>query len=158
MKGGPVPPFSFEAGALRKPAGRRAAVEADADRKDNVVPQAEVPSPTTVALKGCCPRCGKGRLFRGFLALAPRCESCGLDYAFIDTADGPAFFVMSFVGVVVVGLALWVEFAYEPPIWLHIVMWFALTAILSLALVRPSKALMVALQFRHKAEEGRLER
>ena len=66
---------------------------------------------------------------------------------------------MSIVGIVVVGLALWVEFAYEPPIWLHIVMWFALTAILSLALVRPSQgALMVALQFRHKAEEGRLEK
>jgi uncharacterized protein (DUF983 family) len=117
----------------------------------------EAPSPFTVALKGCCPRCGKGRLFNGFLSLAPRCEACGLDYGFIDTADGPAFFVMSFVGVVVVGLALWVEFAYEPPIWLHIVMWFALTGILSLALVRPSKGLMVALQFHHKAEEGKLE-
>ena len=117
----------------------------------------DAPSATTVALKGCCPRCGKGRLFNGFLALAPRCEVCGLDYGFIDTADGPAFFVMSFVGIVVVGLALWVEFAYEPPIWLHIVMWFALTGILSLALVRPSKGLMVALQFHHKAEEGRLE-
>jgi uncharacterized protein (DUF983 family) len=65
---------------------------------------------------------------------------------------------MSLVGLVVVGLALWVEFTYEPPIWLHIVMWFALTAVLSLALVRPSKALMVALQFRHRAEEGRLEK
>ena len=117
----------------------------------------DAPSPMTVALKGCCPRCGKGRLFNGFLALAPRCEVCGLDYGFIDTADGPAFFVMSFVGIVVVGLALWVEFAFEPPIWLHIVMWFALTGILSLALVRPSKGLMVALQFHHKAEEGRLE-
>lgn len=118
----------------------------------------DAPSPMAVALKGCCPRCGKGRLFKGYLSLAPRCEVCGLDFSFIDTADGPAFFVMSFVGIVVVGLALWVEFAYEPPIWLHIVMWFALTGILSLALVRPSKALMVALQFRHKAEEGRLER
>jgi uncharacterized protein (DUF983 family) len=118
----------------------------------------DAPSPAAVAIKGRCPRCGRGRLFNGFLTLAPGCESCGLDYAFIDTADGPAFFVMSLVGVVVVGLALWVEFTYEPPIWLHIVMWFALTAVLSLALVRPSKALMVALQFRHRAEEGRLEK
>ena len=115
------------------------------------------PTPTTVALKGTCPRCGKGRLFKGFLSLAPRCEVCGLDYSFIDTADGPAFFVMSFVGIVVVALALWVEFTFAPPIWLHLVMWFGLTAILSLLLVRPLKALMVALQFKHKAEEGRLQ-
>ena len=119
---------------------------------------ANAPSPMAVALKGCCPRCGKGRLFKGFLSLAPRCEACGLDYAFIDTADGPAFFVMSFVGIVVVGLALWVEFTFEPPIWLHLVMWFGLTGILSLALVRPLKALMVALQFQHRAEEGRFQK
>jgi uncharacterized protein (DUF983 family) len=116
------------------------------------------PSPITVGLKGCCPRCGKGRLFGGFLSLRPGCDACGLDYSFIDTADGPAFFVMSFVGIVVVALALWVEFAFEPPIWLHLVLWFSLTAILSLVLVRPLKGFMVALQFRHKAEEGRLQR
>ena len=115
------------------------------------------PSPITTGLKGLCPRCGKGHVFKGFLTVRPKCEVCGLDLAFTDTGDGPAFFVMSFVGIVVVALALWVEFAYEPPIWLHIVMWFALTGVLSLLLVRPSKALMVALQFRHKAEEGRLQ-
>ncbi|HEX2137389.1 MAG TPA: DUF983 domain-containing protein [Microvirga sp.] len=118
----------------------------------------DAPVPLAFGLKGRCPRCGKGRLFQGFLTLAPRCESCGLDYTFIDTGDGPAFFVMSFVGIVVVGLALWVEFTFEPPIWLHLVMWFALTVVMSLALVRPLKGLMVAVQFRHKAEEGRLQR
>ncbi len=111
-----------------------------------------------VGLKGRCPRCGEGRLFKGYLSLAPKCESCGLDYSFIDTADGPAFFVMSFVGIVVCALALWVEFTFEPPIWLHLVMWFSLTAVMCLGLVRPLKGLMVALQYRHKAEEGRWER
>ena len=115
-------------------------------------------SPILTGLKGCCPRCGKGPLFKGFLTLAPRCETCGLDLAFADTADGPAFFVMSIVGIVVVGLALWVEFTYEPPIWLHLVLWFGLTGILSLAMVRPLKGVMVALQYHHKAEEGRLEK
>jgi uncharacterized protein (DUF983 family) len=116
------------------------------------------PTPLQVGLKGCCPRCGKGRLFDGFLTLAPRCEGCGLDYSFIDTADGPAFFVMSFVGIVVVALALFVEFTYEPPIWLHLVLWFGLTGLLSVLLVRPFKGIMVALQFRNRAEEGRLQR
>jgi uncharacterized protein (DUF983 family) len=120
--------------------------------------QDDVPSPLITGLTGHCPRCGKGHIFQGYLALRPSCEVCHLDYTFIDTADGPAFFVMSFVGLVVVGLALWVEFTYSPPIWLHIVMWFTLTAVLSLALVRPLKGLMVALQFQHKAEEGRLQK
>lgn len=118
----------------------------------------DTPTPIPTGLLGRCPRCGKGHVFNGFLTLAPRCEACGLDLAFADTADGPAFFVMSIVGIVVVGLALWVEFAYAPPIWLHLVLWFGLTGLLSVALVRPLKGLMVALQFHHRAEEGRLEK
>jgi uncharacterized protein (DUF983 family) len=117
-----------------------------------------VPSPVVTGLKGMCPRCGKGHLFKGFLSVRPACEVCGLDFAFADSGDGPAFFVMSIVGFIVVGLALWVEFTYEPPIWLHLVMWFTLTAILSLALVRPLKGILVALQYHHKAEEGRLQK
>ncbi|HZH10286.1 MAG TPA: DUF983 domain-containing protein [Microvirga sp.] len=116
------------------------------------------PSPAVAGLKGLCPRCGKGHLFQGFLTMRPQCEVCGLDLAFADSGDGPAFFVMSIVGIVVVGLALWVEFAYSPPIWLHLVMWSALSIILSLALVRPSKGMLVALQYHHKAEEGRIQK
>ncbi|WP_442000101.1 DUF983 domain-containing protein [Microvirga sp. 2TAF3] len=107
---------------------------------------------------GRCPRCGKGHLFQGYLTLRPSCEVCDLDYAFADTGDGPAFFVMSIVGIVVVALALWAEFTFEPPLWLHIVMWFALSVILSVALVRPLKGVMVALQYHHKAEEGRIQK
>ncbi len=72
-----------------------------------------VDSPATVGLRGRCPRCGEGHLFKGFLSFRPSCEVCGLDFRFIDSADGPAFFVMSIVGIVVVALAMWVEFAYE---------------------------------------------
>ena len=115
-------------------------------------------SPVVTGLKGRCPRCGKGHMFQGFLAVRPRCEVCGLDLAFADAGDGPAFFVMSIVGIVVVALALWVEFTYEPRIWVHLVMWFTLTAVLSLAMVRPLKGVMVALQYHHKAEEGRLQK
>jgi uncharacterized protein (DUF983 family) len=116
------------------------------------------PSPITAGLLGKCPRCGKGHMFQGFLKVRPRCEVCGLDLAFADSGDGPAFFVMSIVGFVVVGLALWVEFTFAPPIWLHLVLWFSLSAILSLGLVRPSKGLLVALQYHHKAEQGRLHK
>ncbi|MGO4573488.1 DUF983 domain-containing protein [Microvirga sp. 2TAF3] len=116
------------------------------------------PNPIVAGLMGRCPRCGKGHLFQGYLTLRPSCEVCDLDYAFADTGDGPAFFVMSIVGIVVVALALWAEFTFEPPLWLHIVMWFALSVILSVALVRPLKGVMVALQYHHKAEEGRIQK
>jgi uncharacterized protein (DUF983 family) len=116
------------------------------------------PPPISTGLRGRCPRCSRGRLFEGFLSLKPRCEVCGLEYAFADSGDGPAFFVMSIVGLVVVALAMWVEFAYEPPMWVHMALWLPLTVALSLALVRPLKGAMIALQYRHKAEEGRFER
>src|SRR6185295_4839672 len=77
--------------------------------------------PTLISgLRCSCPRCGKGRLFRGFLAVADRCNVCGLDYAFADPADGPAFFVMTGVGIVVTGLWAWWAVAVQPPVWAQI--------------------------------------
>lgn len=115
------------------------------------------PPAIPTGLRGLCPRCGRGHLFDGYLKVKPSCEACGLDFAFADSGDGPAFFVMSFVGIVVVALAMWVEFSYEPPIWLHAALWLPATVILSTLLIRPAKGVMIALQFRHRAEEGRLE-
>ena len=116
------------------------------------------PAPIPTGLAGRCPRCGRGHLFRGFLTLRPSCEACGLDYAFADAGDGPAFFVMSIVGILVVAAAFLVEVAYEPPLWLHAALWLPASVILSLALVRPAKGVLVALQYANKAEQGRLRR
>lgn len=114
------------------------------------------PSALSTGLKGRCPRCGRGRLFSGYLTVRPSCESCGLGFGFADSGDGPAFFVMSFVGVVVVAAAMFVEFSYEPALWVHALLWLPFTLVLSLLLVRPSKGLLIALQYQHKAEQGRL--
>jgi uncharacterized protein (DUF983 family) len=116
------------------------------------------PSPFATGLRCRCPRCGEGRLFAGFLRIAPTCANCGLDFAFADSADGPAVLIMFLAGFLVVGLALWVELAYEPPIWLHMALWLPLTVIVCLALLRPAKALAVALQWVNRAEEGRVEK
>ena len=118
----------------------------------------DLPAPIPTGLRGRCPRCGEGHLFKGFLSVRPSCEVCGLDYSRLDSADGPAFFVMSIVGIVVVGLALWLEIAYEPPIWVHALVAGSLSIGLSLLLVRPLKGLLIALQFSNKAEEGRFEK
>lgn len=115
------------------------------------------PSALSHGLKGCCPRCGRGRLFRGFLALAPGCDACGLDYAGFDTADGPAVFVIMIVGLVVTAAAVITEVRVQPPFWVHAALWLPLTLALCLGLLRPAKGLMVALQYRNRAEEGRFE-
>lgn len=118
----------------------------------------EAPSSIEVGLKGCCPRCGKGKLYKGFLNLAPKCDACGLDYSFADAGDGPAVFIMMIAGFIIVGLVLWVEFTWSPPYWVHAALWIPLTLALTIGLIRPLKGWLVAQQYRHRAEEGRLEK
>jgi uncharacterized protein (DUF983 family) len=115
------------------------------------------PSPLAAALTCRCPACGEGRLFQGFLMLRPRCDRCGLDYGFFDSGDGPAVFIILAAGFIVVFAALMVEVLYQPPFWLHALLWGPLILLVTILPLRPTKALMVALQFKHKAQEGRVE-
>jgi uncharacterized protein (DUF983 family) len=96
-----------------------------------------------------CPRCGEGPLFTGLLTVRPACASCGLDFSGEDAADGPAVFVIFFLGLVVVGLAAVVELKFAPPIWVHMVLWTPLILIGGILMLRPLKAGMIALQYRH---------
>ena len=114
-------------------------------------------SPISAGLAGRCPRCGDGRLFAGFINVAPHCEICGLNYGFADSGDGPAVFVALFGGFIVLGAALWTEIAYQPPMWVHMVVFLPLTLIVCLGMLRPLKGVLIALQYRNKAEPGRLE-
>jgi uncharacterized protein (DUF983 family) len=102
-----------------------------------------------------CPRCGKGKLFRGFLTLRPRCAVCGLDYGFADAGDGPAVFIILFAGFIVVAAALITEVIYQPPFWVHAALWLPLILIVTLGPLRPMKGLLIALQYHHKAAESR---
>jgi uncharacterized protein (DUF983 family) len=101
-----------------------------------------------------CPRCGRGRLFSGFLDLARNCSVCGLDYGFADPADGPAFFVMGGVSVVIMGLWAWWAVAAQPPIWAQLAVVLSSVTVACLALLRPVKAWLVAEQYVHKAGES----
>lgn len=102
-----------------------------------------------------CPRCGRGRLFRGFLSVVPACGSCGLDLTGADSADGPAVFIIMIVGALVVPLALVTEVLFSPPAWVHMALWGPLIIVASLGLLRPAKSLMIALQYKHRAGEAR---
>ncbi|MEZ5924478.1 MAG: DUF983 domain-containing protein [Hyphomicrobiaceae bacterium] len=113
-------------------------------------------SPLAAGLGAKCPRCGQGKLFDGYLKIRPGCDVCKLDYAFANAGDGPAIFVMLLVGFVIVGGALTVEVLYRPPMWVHVALWVPLTLGLALAVLRPLKAFMIALQYTHQAREGRL--
>jgi uncharacterized protein (DUF983 family) len=113
------------------------------------------PSVLSAALKGRCPRCGKGRLFKGYLALQPSCTACKLDFSGFEAGDGPAVFVILIVGAIVAGGALLTEVAFQPPYWVHALIWGPALVILSLAFLRPLKAGLIVLQYKHTAEEGR---
>ena len=115
-------------------------------------------NPWLTGTLGRCPRCGAGRLFRGYITPAPSCERCGLDLKFADSGDGPAVFVMLIAGFIVVGAALWTEVKFEPPMWLHFLVFLPLTVIVCGGMLRPLKGILIALQYRNKAEPGRLER
>ena len=88
--------------------------------------------------------------------LREKCERCGLSYAFADSGDGPAVFAIFILGFLVLGGALLVEFKLGPPVWVHVVLWGLLTPLLAFVLLRVLKATLIALQYKHKAEEGRL--
>jgi uncharacterized protein (DUF983 family) len=95
-------------------------------------------------------------LFQGYIALRKECPACGLDYAMFDAGDGPMVFGILIVGAIVCGLALWVEFTFQPPLWVHAVLWLPLILATTLLPMRSMKALLIALQYHHKAAEGRL--
>lgn len=106
------------------------------------------------ALRGLCPACGKGGVFRNLLEFKPACPICGFDLGAHDNGDGPAFFVIIIVGFLVTGAAAWVEFAYTPPLWVHAALWGPLVLIGSLLLLRVFKALILASQYKHRLLEN----
>ncbi len=112
-------------------------------------------SPLKTGLAGKCARCGRGKLFAGYLALASGCQSCGLSYGFADGGDGAAWFVMLFVCVVGVGSILGVEVAYSPPYWVHGLIAIPLLVLLPLVLLRPVKGVLINQQWKTGAREGR---
>lgn len=121
-------------------------------------PAAKV-SPVAAGLTCRCPRCGVGKLFaeRLDLTVNQRCSACGLELGFVDPGDGPAVFAIMILGFLILGAALVVEFKLNPPLWLHVVLWTPVTLIVALGLLRPLKGVLVALQYHHKAEQGRLD-
>ena len=107
-----------------------------------------------IALRCRCPRCGRGKLFNGILSVAPSCSACGLDFRAQDAGDGPAVLVVFVLGAIVVALAILVEILFAPPLWVHVVLWTPVTLGGAIAMLRPMKAALIALQYRHRGLGG----
>jgi uncharacterized protein (DUF983 family) len=114
------------------------------------------PEIAPAALFGLCPRCGAKTLFGGLVSFAPRCRACGLDFTQFNVGDGPAAFLTLIVGAVVAILAIWLQLSFEPPFWVHALLWIPLATALVIAGLRIAKAWLLGAEFRRRAGEGRL--
>lgn len=112
----------------------------------------------STGLAGKCPRCAQGALFQSFMKPVTRCGSCGLDMSFAEEGDGPAVFAIFILGFMMVGMALYVEYTFRPPFWLHILLWVPTTTILSTMALKLIKGVMIAAQYKTGAREGKWER
>jgi len=100
-----------------------------------------------------CPRCGRGSLFAGPLRLRPSCPSCGLDFSRMDVGDGFVVPILMVLGFGVVGGAIWFDFTFNPPLWLHALIWPPVTIGLALAMTRYLKSFLAAQQYRVRRTE-----
>jgi len=119
-------------------------------------PSPQSPPAILSGVQGLCPRCGAPTLFTGLLAFSARCRACGLDYGQFNVGDGPAAFLILIVGAIVTILAITVELSLSPPWWVHVLLWLPLTLVLTIGLLRVAKGVLLALEYKNRAREGRL--
>lgn len=112
-------------------------------------------SPVATGLRGRCPNCGQGSLFKGFLSFKDACLSCDADFRIEDAGDGPAVFVILAVGIFLIPLALGFQLLTDAPPWLTILVWAPILTLASIGLLRPFRGVMFNLQWTNKAKEAR---
>lgn len=107
------------------------------------------------ALFALCPECGAPGLFEGAARFRERCPACGLDSGRYNVGDGPAAFLTLIIGALLIGLALALDFAVNPPLWVHVVLWVPFTAAAVIYGLRVGKAALLASEHQRQAVEGR---
>ena len=112
----------------------------------------DTPVPLGVAMmrgmRGRCPCCGEGRLFNGYLRVVDACEACHAPLGRVRADDAPPYFTIFIAGHLLLPGVFWIEKAYLPPMWLHMVVWLPLFAIVSILLLRPVKGATLAWMLR----------
>ncbi len=104
---------------------------------------------------GRCPNCGQGRLFAGYLRIASECSTCGEPLGRYRAADGPAFFTISIVGLLLVPILGWSFVVLRPdPLTLALIVTVAVT-VLTLIVLRLVKGAWVGyLWAMHEVDPG----
>ena len=106
------------------------------------------------ALLGLCPRCAARTLFASWASFAQRCRSCGLDFTRFNVGDGPAAFLTLVVGAIVVALAIWLQLSFEPPLWVHALLWVPLATAGVILGLRLAKGALIWSEYRQQAGEA----
>ena len=107
------------------------------------------PSLIYILINLSCPECGKKSVFQSFLKIKEKCE-CGLKLSNMDIGDGPSFFAMFFLNIIIILLAIIVEIKFSPSLWMHLVLWCPLIIILSILFIRYLKVLFIFLNFKYR--------
>ncbi len=117
------------------------------DRTTRLPPWPVPPLGTAIGrgLRGCCPACGKGRLFNGFLRVVPECSNCAAPLGLARAAAAPPYFTILIVGHIVVPALLVTERTSVQPTWLLSAIFVPLTLFLALGLIRPVKGGIIGL-------------
>lgn len=130
---------------------------------DDTPPTTPVPPPSSgiaalfvAGTRGLCPRCGQPTVYAGVIRFADRCGACGLDFSGLNVGDGPAAFLTLILGTLVVALAVVLQVAYDPPAWLQVLIWVPVTAALVVGALRVAKGVLLTIEYRQAAHEGRI--
>ena len=109
--------------------------------------QSSAVSPLKAGLPGRCPRCGKGRLFQGYLRLAPACPACGEDLSHARADDGPAYLSILLTAKVMGTLQLLTYDLLRPDPWVMAVVFSLGVVAMALYLLPRFKGLIVGIQW-----------
>ena len=104
--------------------------------------------------EGRCPKCGEGPMFQSWLKINQACPACGLSYRFASPDDGPAFFSLCIVAFPLIFVVVWLQAAFAPPIWVHLLTSVPLMVIGCVLPLRPIKGWLVASQYVNRAQEA----
>jgi uncharacterized protein (DUF983 family) len=95
-----------------------------------------------------CPVCGEGKVFDGYLRVVKECPNCQAPLGSLRADDAPPYFTIFIVGHLLLPPILWVERVYQPAMWIHMVVWLPLIAIVTTLMLRPVKGATVGLMSR----------
>ena len=97
--------------------------------------------------RGNCPRCGSGKLLKGYLKVEHDCAACGQAFHHHRADDGPAYLTILIVGHVMIPLLHW-SFVHWRPEPLTLFTIFSVgSVILSLYLLPRLKGALIGFQW-----------